>query len=550
MAAVKKVTKQQLEKEIIRCGKDCNYFIQHYVKIEHPMEGLIPFKTFDFQKDVITSLRNNRYNIVLKARQLGLSTIVAAYSAWLMLFHREKKITILAIKFDTAKDLLEKTKKALENIPKFMRDLSPIKTSNKSEIVLANGSKISAETTTPESVRGKALSLLIIDEAAFIPDLDDIWKAAYPSLSTGGSCVVLSTPGGVGNWFHKQWEEAVSRTNDFHPIKLPWYVHPERDEYWFENIKANLPERDVAQEHLCSFHGSGLTVISTSDLNRINEFEVTEPAEMAGYANSAWIWERYNPKYEYIMAVDVARGDGSDFSTFQLLNVTKMTQAVEFKAKIEVNDLVTELLYWGKSYGACLIVVEVNQLGFMALDKLKEARYPSIYWSKKGSDEYVDPLEAPYRNDTVPGLTTSSKTRPLFISKLEEFIRRKTLTIYSERMYQELLRFVWDKGKPQAINGSNDDLVMAMAIGCWVRDMAILRSGVDVEYTKASLDAMTVIRPVRSVTEQNVKGFNLDTFGIILGTPGESLAVATQRQMKKDMQDHGWILWSDNIGKK
>ena len=196
------LSKKEIVKEVIKSGKDPVYFINNYCKISHPMRGLISFKTYDFQEQLITDFNDHRFNVILKARQLGISTTVAAYVAWMMMFHRDKNVLVIATKFTTAANLVKKVKAMIKNLPPWIR-ISNISIDNRTSFELSNGSQIKASSTSGDAGRSEALSLLVVDEAAHVDGLEDLWTGLYPTLSTGGRCVALSTPNGVGNWFHQ-----------------------------------------------------------------------------------------------------------------------------------------------------------------------------------------------------------------------------------------------------------------------------------------------------------------------------------------------------------
>jgi len=247
-------SRQQQVAEILKCGKDPVYFMKEYTKIQHPVRGLIPFETYDFQDDCVKQFQDHRFNIVLKSRQLGLSTVTAAYSLWMALFKKDKNILVIATKLPTAMNFIKKVKTMLDSLPPWL--LLTKHEPTKQAIRFTNGSTITAVPTSPDAGRSEALALLIVDEAAFIRDFDDIWTGLYPTLSTGGSAVILSTPNGVGGQYYKLWTEAESGVNAFNPIRLPWDVHPDHDQAWFDKETKNLPRRKVSQEFLCVAEGT------------------------------------------------------------------------------------------------------------------------------------------------------------------------------------------------------------------------------------------------------------------------------------------------------
>ena len=484
------LSKKEVVKEIVKCGRDPVYFINNYAKISHPQHGLISFKTYPFQDDLLQSFQDARFNIILKARQLGISTITAGYVVWLMLFHRDKSVLVMATKFGTATNLVKKVKHILKYIPDWLR-IAKISVDNRTSFELSNGSFIKASSTSGDAGRSEALSLLVLDEAAHIEGLDELWMGLYPTLSTGGNCIALSTPNGVGNWFHKIYAEADEGQNDFFPTKLPWDVHPERDVDWFEKETRNMSRREIAQELECNFNMSGETVIHPEDLERMLA-AVAEPEHRTAFDRNLYIWENFKPENSYIITADVARGDGKDYSVYHVIDVTNMKQVAEYQGKPELDMFAHMLFDAGRSYGNCMVVVENNNIGFSVLTKLIDMEYPNVYHSVKSTHEYIEQYQAEFRAGTVPGFTTSMKTRPLIIAKLEEFVRNDLINIMSNRFMGELKTFIWNNGKPEAMKGYNDDLIMSMAIACWVRDTALVSNKRDVEYRKALIDGISV----------------------------------------------------------
>tara|TARA_B100000214_G_scaffold53891_2_gene34338 strand:- start:1537 stop:3123 length:1587 start_codon:yes stop_codon:yes gene_type:complete len=486
------LNKREAMKEILRCGKKPEYFINTYAKITHPQKGLIPFHLYDFQENLLDSFEENRFNIILKARQLGISTITAAYIAWMMIFHREKNVLVIATKFTTAANLVKKVKAIIKNLPDWL-GISSIEIDNRASFELSNGSQIKASSTSGDAGRSEALSLLVIDEAAHVEGLDELWMGLYPTLSTGGRCIALSTPNGVGNWFHKNYVEADNGTNDFMPTCLKWDVHPDRDQNWFNKETKNMSRREIAQELECNFNMSGETVFDSFDIQKYSEM-VYDPKYRTAIDRNFWIWKEYNPASTYMISADVARGDGKDFSVFQVFDLTTMEIVAEYQGKV-TPDVFSRVLYdAGLEFGQALLVVENNSVGYSVLEKLRESRYPNLYYSLKSTHEYVEEFRAENMSNAVCGFTMSMKTRPLIIAKLEEFIRNGIIKIYSSRLISEMRTFIWNNGRPEAMRSYNDDLIISCAIGCWVRDTALSINEKDAEYSKAVLNSMGIIK--------------------------------------------------------
>ena len=501
-----KLSKEQAIKEILKSGKDSTYFVNNFCRIPHAIHGLIRFDTYPFQDDLLRNFENHRYNIVLKARQMGISTIVASYIVWLVLFHKHKNILVIATQLKTATNLVRKVKEMVKNLPDWMQ-IASMTVDNRTSFELSNGSVVKASSTSEDAGRSEALSLLVIDEAAHVEGLDDLWTGLYPTISTGGRCIALSTPNGVGNWFHETYINSIEGVNMFVPTNLPWDEHPDRDQEWFENETKNMSKRKIAQEYECNFNASGETVIHPDDIMRIEKI-CCEPKYKTGYDRNYWIWEEYKPEKKYLLVADVARGDGADFSVYHIINITDMEVVAEYKGKPNIDDFSTILYTAGHEYGNCLLVVENNNIGYSVLEKLIDLDYPNLYYSVKGTHEYLDQVQAIGNNSAIAGFTTSMKTRPLIIAKLEEFVRNNILKIQSGRLLNELKTFIWRNGKPQAMKGYNDDLVMAMAIACWVRDTAIIANKRNEEYQRAMLDSMVYTNTKFNTQMKGQRGYN------------------------------------------
>lgn len=500
-----KLSKKEIVKEIVKCGKDPVYFTNNYARISHPIKGLIPFKTYPYQADLLQDFNDYRFTVILKARQLGISTIAAAYIVWLMLFYRDKNILVMATKFATAANLVKKVKAIMKNLPEWLV-LAEISIDNRASFELSNGSQIKAASTSGDAGRSEALSLLVLDEAAHIDNLEELWAGLYPTISTGGRCIALSTPNGVGNWFHKTYVEAEESANDFHPVNLPWNIHPERDQEWFERETRNMSRREIAQELECNFNTSGDSVIHPEDITYLEQ-QVSEPKYRTGFDRNLWIWEQYNNENTYLLIADVARGDGADFSVFHVVKLETMEVVAEYQGKPSL-DLYADILNsTGKEFGNCLLVVENVGIGISVLEKLIDLGYPNIYYSIKSTHEFVESHQGENHASAVPGFTTSSKTRPLIVAKLEEFIRNKLIKINSVRFTNELRTFIWKNGKPQAMRGYNDDLIMALAIGCWVRDTALTVNSREQEYKKACLTSMVKVNTKINTTIPGQQGY-------------------------------------------
>lgn len=464
------LSKEQIVEEIVKCRKDPVYYITTYCKISHPMKGFIPFTLYDFQKEFVQDIKENRYVIVLKSRQLGISTVVAAYALWLASFHTAKKIVVIANKGEVATNFINNVKDILNNLPDFITPKAKIK--NRQSLEFTNGSKIKATATTKSAGRSEAVSLLVLDEAAEIMHAEEIWTAASPTLATGGSAIVIATPKGVGNWFHKTYIDAEAGVNKFKPVKFPWNLHPDRDKAWYDSEIKQLGTVKFAQEHGCDFLKSGNTVIPIEELEWYKtEKHIIEPFQKTNFDNNLWIWKYPDYGKNYIVCADVARGDSADYSTAQVICTEDMEQVAEYKGKIPTDIFGHLLVELGVKYKNALLIIENGTIGWATIQKVQELNYPNLYWSSKNV-AYIDPIHwgTPDR-DKVPGFTTGPRSRPLVINKIQEAIRTHSLIFHSERLFEEFKTFVYDEktDEARAQRGYNDDLIMAIGIGVFVR---------------------------------------------------------------------------------
>jgi hypothetical protein len=456
------LNRDQQVKEILKCGKDPVYFMRTYTKIQHAKRGLIPFETYSFQDDCVKAFEEHRFNIILKSRQLGLSTVTAAYAVWYAIFKKDKNILVIATKLQTAMNFIKKVRTMLDGLPKWLllTKFEP----TKQQISFSNGSTITAIPTSPDAGRSEALSLLIVDEAAFIRDFEDIWTGLYPTLSTGGSAIIISTPNGVGGMYYKLWTDGAAQVNEFNTINLPWWVHPEHDQTWFDKETKNLPKRKVAQEFLCDFISSGETFLQATEMDHLRDM-IEPPMRKEGPANGVWIWSDPEVGKKYVISADVARGDGGDFSTFHVIDADDSEVVAEYMGKVPPDKLADLLLEYGKRYNTALLCPERNTFGYFTCVKLRDARYKRLFYKNSTGDmwEYM-----PTNPDDVPGFETQGNTRPQILGKLEELIRNKIIKIYSQRFYDEMQGFIWSGSRAQASRDSHDDLIMSLAIGSWL----------------------------------------------------------------------------------
>jgi len=472
--------------EILKCGRNPAYFIKTYTKIQHQLRGAIPFDSYPFQDDCVKDFQDYRWNIVLKSRQLGLSTIAAAYALWMAIFQKDQNILVIATKLPTAINFIKKVKFMLDSLPPWLliTKFEPTKQS----LRFTNGSTITAIPTSPDAGRSESLALLIIDEAAFIRDFDTIWTGLSPTLSTGGSVIIMSTPNGVGGQYHSLWTQASAGTNNFHPIKLLWDVHPEHDEDWFKKETADLPRRKIAQEYLCDFISSGETFLQPNEIDKLRD-AIRIPISKTGPQNGIWTWVPPVSGKKYVISADVARGDALDFSTFHVIDYDECEVCVEFMGKIPPDKLADLMQEYGHMYNDAVLCPEQNTFGYFTNVKLRDDGYPFLYYKDQKGDIFTKNLSR--SSDDVPGFDTQTKSRTQILATLEESIRNNVLKTYSSRLYDQLLSFVWNGSKASAAKNSHDDLVMSIAIGSWLSSGDVKSSVQSEAHAVAMMKAMS-----------------------------------------------------------
>ncbi len=491
MSDLKKIIRQ----EYLKCATDPIHFMRKYCYIQHPQRGRIPFNLYPFQEKVLKLFRDNDYNAILKSRQLGISTLVSGFALWLMTFHKDKNILALATTQATARNLVSKVQFMWENLPSWLKVESA--ENNKLSLRLVNGSKIQAKSSNADAARSEAVSLLVIDEAAFIDNIAETWASAQQTLATGGGAIVLSTPYGTGNWFHQTWVRAESGENDFLPIKLPWYVHPERDQAWRDRQDELLGDpRLAAQECDCDFSTSGDIVFYNEYIEYYEKHTVKDPLEKRGIDQNLWVWDPPDYNKTYIVVADVARGDGKDNSACHVIEVGDNIQVAEYKGQIGTKEYGHLLVGLASEYNNALLVIENANIGWATIQVVLDRQYSNFYYSQKSGTVSASSYFDKYQDHSkmVPGFTMSSKTRPMVIGKFQECVSDKGATIQSKRLIQEMKVFIWKNGRAEAQSGYNDDLVMSFGIGMYVRDTALRFNQQGLNSTKNILNNMSVNR--------------------------------------------------------
>jgi len=467
-------------KELEQCSQDPFFFSEH-IKVIHPIKGKTSFNLYPYQKTVLWHFLNDRFNIILKFRQAGITELISMYSLWLAMYHPNKTIVIISIKDRVAKKVLRKIKYMYKNLPDHLR----LKIVNgrtgeygtATDMEFSNGSIISSVPTTEDAGRSEAVSLLVIDEAAIVRWANQIWAAAFPTLSTGGSSIVNSTPYGIGNWYHKQWVDAVAGGNNFNAIRLRWNMHPERDMAWYNQMADSLGKRRTAQEIDGDFLTSGHNVFDLDDIKAIEDLLFEQQVIETRYSGQLKVFELPRKNVHYYIGADIATGRSQDYSAFSIMD-RNGEEVVCFKGKISVDKFAELLMEYGYRYNNAILAPEGNDIGLAVVKLIQDKHYPNLYYStrllrKKGQKRA--------QVEDIPGWLTTSKNRSVIIDELEQDIRNEELFIRDPFFVQEAYTFIYDatnrpvalgKGKGKGDEDDEtytDDSIMAKAITNFIR---------------------------------------------------------------------------------
>lgn len=414
------------------------------IYVIHPIRGKVHFNLYPYQKSVLYQFIKDRFNVILKFRQAGITELISMYCLWLAMYHPNKKINIISIKDNTAKKVLKKIKYMYKNLPWYLQ--VPIINGRAGEYGSAsmmefdNGSFIESIPTSPEAGRSESLSLLVIDEAAMVRWASQIWAAAVPTLSTGGSAIVNSTPRGLGNFYHSTWVDALAGGNPFTPIRLRWNMHPERDEKWYKEMASALGPRRTAQEVDGDFLGSGNTVFDLSDIRDIENCLSDYPPIIKRYNGQYRQFNLPEKNQEYFIGADVATGRATDYSSFTVMNKGGEEQAC-YKGKMPVDSYAKLLGDTGQLFNFAVIAPESNDVGLAVTSKLQMEGYPKLYYYQKMTKKKG---KSRPEMDKSPGWLTTNKNRSVIIDGLESDVREENIIIKDPFFVQEAYTFIYD----------------------------------------------------------------------------------------------------------
>lgn len=446
------MTPDQIKDEIAKCKDDPIYFIRNYVWIVHPVKGRIKFDLFRFQERLLREIIENRFTITRKFRQAGITTICAAYALWYAIFKKDKNIVVVSIGDRESTDFLSRAKEMYYDLPKWLQPR--ILTENAHTLKLGTGSVIKSQPAG--AGRGQPVSILIVDEAAFIDNMEEYWKAIYPTVSTGGEVVMISTVNGMGNFYYELYKKAELGQNEFHIIQIHWREHPDyNNDKWAKATRANLGEKGWLQEIEGEFLGTGDTFVDTGTLKEIQQNVSSEYYHK--YYRQMRVWKDPEPYAMYLITADASYGRGRDYSAFHVINLYTGEQVAEFYSNtVTVPEFTRYIAKEGRRYNLAYVAPERNVLGSEVIRALFEDHdYENMWMDEKG--EF--------------GFLVSNKNKETILTYLHDKLTQNTIKINSKRTFNELATFIiTDNGKLEAEKGYHDDLVMSMAIAAFVMD--------------------------------------------------------------------------------
>lgn len=471
--APQKYTLEQIE-QLEKCMDPIDgplYFCKTFLKIQHPTRGSIPFEPYGYQEDLINAYNGNRYTVAMLPRQMGKTTCAAGYLLWYSMFVPEAQILIAAHKYTGAQDIMNRFRYGYEQLPDHIR--AGVYTYNRNSIEFDNGSRVEATTTTENTGRGKSLSLIYCDEFAFVQPPEkarEFWTALSPTLSTGGRCIVTSTPNSDEDQFAMIWFEANKKfdeygneqevgTNGFYPFFAPWTDHPDRDEAWAAQERAKIGEERFRREFDCEFLIYDETLINSV---KLTELQGSDPIMTMG--QTRW-YKDIDPKATYLLALDPSLGTGGDFGAIQVFELPSMEQVAEWHHNTtpiqqqvkHMREILKYIYERGVEKGGAPQIyysVENNTLGEAALiviNDIGEENFHGLFLS--------EPIRKGHVRKFRKGFNTTHKTKISACSRLKNLIETNKMKLHSKALLSELKSFIAHGVGFGAKRGEHDDLV-------------------------------------------------------------------------------------------
>ena len=499
-------TKEELQ-EYKRCMDDPQYFIENYIMIVSLDEGLVPFKMYDFQKEMIGTFHNNRFTICKLPRQSGKSTTIIAYLLHYVLFNPTVNVAILANKAATARDLLGRLQLAYEHLPKWLQQ--GVMSWNKGSLELENGSKILASSTSASAVRGGSYNIIFLDEFAYVPAnvAEQFFSSVYPTISSGKTTkvMIVSTPHGM-NMFYKLWVDAEEQRNEYVPIEVHWSEVPGRDAEWKEQTIKNTSEAQFNTEFECEFLGSIDTLVSPAKLKTLTyRTPLKSNAGLDLYANP-------ENGHTYFLTADVSRGTANDYSAFVVMDVTEIPYKVVAKYRDnEIKPLLfpSKIYDVARAYNQAFVMIEVNDIGEQVASTMQfDLEYDNLVMaSMRGRAGQV--MGGGFSGGRAQlGVRTTKAVKRVGCSNLKQLVEDSKLVIEDLEIINELSTFIIKGQSFEADEGCNDDLVSCLFLFAWATDQQYFKELADQDIRA------TMMREQQDALEQDMAPFGFVVNGL------------------------------------
>ena len=499
-------TKKEVE-EYSKCMNDPQYFIENYIMIVSLDEGLVPFKMYDFQKEMVGTFHSNRFTICKLPRQSGKSTTIISYLLHYVLFNASVNVAILANKAATARDLLGRLQLAYEHLPKWLQQ--GVMSWNKGSLELENGSKILASSTSASAVRGGSYNIIFLDEFAYVPSnvAEQFFSSVYPTISSGKTTkvMIVSTPHGM-NMFYKLWNDAENQRNTYVPIEVHWSEIPGRDEKWKAETIKNTSEQQFNTEFECEFLGSIDTLIKAQKLKTMS---YNPPiTSNAGFD----MFEKPQKDHTYVMTADVSRGTSNDYSAFLVFDVTQMPYKIVGKYRDnEVKPLLfpAKIYDVARAYNQAFVLIEVNDIGEQVATTMQfDLEYDNLIMaSMRGRAGQV--LGGGFSGGRAQlGVRTTKAVKRIGCSNLKQMIEDDKLIIQDLQIISELSTFIVKGQSFEADDGCTDDLVACLFMFAWATDQTYFKELTDMDIRQ------TMMREQQDMLEQDMAPFGFVVNGL------------------------------------
>ena len=490
--------------EVAKCADPVDgykYFLENYFYIQHPTKGQLLYSPYHFQDGLIENYHNNRFSISMLARQMGKTTSAAGYLLWYAMFNDDKTILIAAHQYSGAQEIMQRIRYAYEMAPMWLK--AGVEVYNQGNLDFENKSRIVARATTEKTGRGMSLSLLYLDEFAFVrPTIaKEFWTAISPTLATGGKCIITSTPNNDEDQFAQIWKDANKKfdnfgnpttlgKNGFSPYLVTWDKHPDRDQAWADEERSKIGEERFRREMNCEFIIDSETLVDSLTLSAMT---ASEPVHRMGQVR--W-FKKPEKHHTFVVSLDPAQGTGGDFAAIQIVDATSMEQIGEWKHNKTPIPEQVKLLADVTEYIANITnqpqlihySYENNGVGEAVRVSLTEMNIENIC-----GNFMTEPKKLGVTRLHKAGFVTTKSSKNAACSKLKSLLESRRFTIHSQPLISELKTYIASGGSFEAVIGQTDDLVASLLVA--IRMIGVVQT-FDSKISKIFTDHSEVVVPM------------------------------------------------------